>query len=67
MKVEKIAATSLTISCKYLYSVKSYDGTNMKVFALRLWKTFGWRLTYFDEFSLLKLDDCPWLDPPWFN
>ena len=32
-----IAATSLKISCTNLYSVKSYDATNMKVFALSMW------------------------------
>ena len=45
-----IAATSLKISCKSLYSVKRYDETNMKVFALSLWEKFSWGLTYFDEF-----------------
>ena len=33
-----IAATSLDISCTNLYSVKSYDETNLKGFALSLWK-----------------------------
>ena len=33
-----IAATSLKISCTNLYSVKSYDKTNMEVFALSLWE-----------------------------
>ena len=45
-----IAATSLKISCTNLHSVKSYDETNLKVFALSLWKKFSWDLTYFDEF-----------------
>ena len=45
-----IAATSLKISCKNLYEVKSYDGTNMKVFALSLLENFSWGLNYFDEF-----------------
>ena len=45
-----IAATSLKISCTNLYSVKSYDETNMKVFALSIWEKFSWGLTYFDEF-----------------
>ena len=31
-----IAATSLKIACSNFYSVKSYDETNMKVFALSL-------------------------------
>ena len=49
-----IVSTSLKISCKNLYSVKSNDETNMKVFALSLWENFSWGLTYFDEcyFSL---------------
>ena len=46
-----IAATSLKISLINLYSVKSYDETNLKVFALSLWKNFSWGLTYFDEFT----------------
>ena len=45
-----IAATSLKISCTNLYSVKSYDETNMKDFAFSLWGKFSWGLTYFDEF-----------------
>ena len=32
-----IAATSLKISCTNLYSVKSYDATNLNVFALSTW------------------------------
>ena len=39
------------MSCKNLYSVKSYDETNMKVFALSLWEKVSWGLTDFDEFS----------------
>ena len=45
-----IAATSLEISCTNLYSVKSYDETNMKVFVLSLWEKCSWGITYFDEF-----------------
>ena len=37
-----IAATSLKIVCKNLYSVKSYDNSNMEVFALSLWENFSW-------------------------
>ena len=33
-----IVPTSLKISCKNLYSVKGYDETNMKVFALSRWE-----------------------------
>ena len=47
-----IAATSLKISCKNLYSVKSNDETNMNVFALCLWEKISWGLTYFDEFII---------------
>ena len=48
---ENIAATSLKISCKNLHSVtKGNAETNMKVFALSLWKNFSWGLTYIDEF-----------------
>ena len=50
-----IAATSLKISCINLYSVKSYDETNMKVFALNILEKFSWGLTYFDEFSFVSL------------
>ena len=45
-----IAATSLKIPCINLYSVKSYDETNLKVFTLKLWEKFSWGLSYFDEF-----------------
>ena len=48
-----IAALSLKISCTNLYSVKSYDETNLKVFGLSLWKKLSWGLTYFDEFYLI--------------
>ena len=46
-----IAVTSLKVLCKNLYSIKSYDKTNMKVFALSLWENFSWGLTYFDKFT----------------
>ena len=45
-----IAASSLKISCTNLYSLKSYDETNIEVFALSLWEKMSWDLTYFDEF-----------------
>ena len=45
-----IAAISLKISCTNLYSVKSYDDTNMNVYALSIWGKISWGLTYFDEF-----------------
>ena len=48
-----IAATSLKISCTNLYSVKSYDETNVNVFALSLWEWFSLGLPYFDEFIYL--------------
>ena len=50
-----IAATSLKISCTNLYSVKSYDETTMKVFALSLWEKFSWGLTYSDELYIREL------------
>ena len=40
-----IAATSLKISCINLYSVKSDDETNLKIFTLKLWEKFRWGLT----------------------
>ena len=52
-----IAATSLKISCTNLYSVKSYDETNMKVFALSLLGKLIRGLTYFDEFILKNKSD----------
>ena len=61
-----IAAISLKISCKNLYSVKRYDETNIKCFALSLWG-----LTYFDEFistgesySTLLTQESGWISAP---
>ena len=45
-----IAATSLKMLCKNLYSVKFYDKLNMNVFTLSLWENFWWGLIYFDQF-----------------
>ena len=39
-------ATTLKFLCKSLYSVKSYDKTKMKVFALSLYEKFSWGLTF---------------------
>ena len=47
---KNIVATFLKISCTNLFSRKSYDETNMKVFALSLWEKLSWGLTYFDEY-----------------
>ena len=44
------SAASLKIYAKNNYSIKSYDETNMKVFALSLLENFNWGLTYFDCF-----------------
>ena len=45
-----IDATLLKIPFTNYYSGKSYDETNIKVFALSLWEKISWGLTYFDEF-----------------
>ena len=45
-----IAATSLKMLLKNLYSVKCYDKLNMNVLALSLWENFWWGLIYFDQF-----------------
>ena len=45
-----IAAISLKISCKNLFSVKTFDETNINLFALSLLEKVSWGLTYFDEF-----------------
>ena len=52
-----IAATSLKMLCKNLYSVKCYDITRMNVFAIGLWENFNWGLSYFDQFICLILRD----------
>ena len=46
-----IAANSLKIIWKNLYSDKYYDKSNMNVFTLSLWENFRWGLIYFDQFS----------------
>ena len=48
---ENIAATSLKMLWKNLYSVKCYDELNMNVFTLSLCKNFWWGLIYFDQFN----------------
>ena len=53
---ENIAATSLKMLWKNLYSVKCYDKLNMNVFTLSLWKNFWWGLIYFDQFSYQGCD-----------
>ena len=49
-----IAATSLNILLKNLYSVKCYDKSNTNVFTLSQWENFGWGLIYFDQFINIK-------------
>ena len=44
-----IAATSLKMLLKNLYSVKCYDKLNMNVLTLSLWENFWWGLIYFDQ------------------
>ena len=51
-----IAATSLVIIWKKLYSVKCNDISNMNV-KLSLWENFLWGWIYFDQFILAKSDD----------
>ena len=63
MMRRNIAATSLKIVCKNLYSVKCYDKTNMKVFALSLWGKNQQGLNLFwpvyMDFKTVKLDKSP--------
>ena len=47
-----IAATSLKMLLKNLYSVKCYDKLNMNVLTLSLWENFWWGLIYFDQFIM---------------
>ena len=54
MARENIAATSLKMLWKNMYSVKCYDKLNMNVFTLRLWENFWWGLIYFDQFILYQ-------------
>ena len=46
-----IAATSLKMLLKNLYSVKCYDKLNINVLTLSLWENFWWGLIYFDQFT----------------
>ena len=46
-----IAATSLKMLLKNLYTVKCYDKLNMNVLTLSLWENFWWGLIYFDQFT----------------
>ena len=50
-----IAATSLKMLLKNLYSVKWYDKLNMNVLTLSLWENFWWGLIYFDQFIMIKV------------
>ena len=47
-----IAATSLKMLLKNLYSVKCYDKLNINVLTLSLWENFWWGLIYFDQFII---------------
>ena len=48
-----IAATSLKMIWKNLYSVKCYNKLYTNVFTLSLWENFWWGLIYFDQFTLM--------------
>ena len=52
-----IAAASLKILLKNLYSVKCYNKSNMNVFILSLWENFRWGLIYFDQFIYIFNSD----------
>ena len=47
-----IAATSLKMLLKNIYSLKCYDKLNINVLTLSLWETIWWGLIYFDQFIL---------------
>ena len=49
-----IAATSLKMLLKNLYSVKCYHKLNMNGLTLSLWENFCWGLIYFDQFSYMN-------------
>ena len=49
-----IAATSLKILWKNLFSVNCYDKLNTNVLTLSIWENFRWGLIYFDQFSYKK-------------
>ena len=55
LKSSNIAATSLKILLKNLYSVKCYDKLNMNVLTLSLWENYWWGLIYFDQFTSQKV------------
>ena len=54
-----IAATSLKMLLKNLYSVKCYDKLNMNVLTLSLWENFWWGLIYFDQFTYISAETHP--------
>ena len=49
-----MAATSLKMLLKNLYSVKCYDKLNMNALTLSLRENFWWGLIYFDQFTLIE-------------
>ena len=51
-----IAATSLKMLLKNLYSVQCYDKLNMNVLTLSLRENFCWGLIYFDQFICFGLE-----------
>ena len=53
-----IAASSLKMLLKNLYSVKCNDELNMNVLTLSLWENFWWGLIYFDQFIYIN-GQCP--------
>ena len=53
-----IAATSLKMLLKNLYSVKCYDKLNINVLTLSLWENFWWGLIYFDQFIFTLRIKC---------
>ena len=65
MMRRNIAATLLKIVCKNLYSVKCYDKTNLKFFALSIWGknqqelNLFWPVYMYMDFKTVKLDKSP--------
>ena len=53
-----IAATSLKMLLKNLYSVKCYEKLNINVLTLSLWENFWWGLIYFDQFIMGAQKNC---------
>ena len=49
-----IAATSLKMLWKNLYTVKCYDKLKMNVFTFSPWENFWWGLIYFDQFIFVN-------------